>query len=238
MKKLTLFFGILLMISCQKELELVKANRTIDSTVVDHSPVYIFLDAKGKDTLAEVNRKNTIGTTNWIFNVDKRLPLKVAIPEIIQLQERRDKAQFHKNEEAGNFYSYTDSVQKTLAFMPFKEINYTYNSYFSTIYIKENPDYHLHFQTFSVNFKLKNKVSVDGNEVEMSELVSFLKDYTTFAGEGKRILIYLNFDERLTFDHYLSKVIELKALENELVAISPIHFIYDKKKLPDCECGM
>ena len=235
MKKLTLFFGVLLMISCQKELELVKANRTIDSTVVDHSPVYIFLDAKGKDTLAEVNRKNTIGTTNWIFNVDKRLPLKVAIPEIIQLQERRDKAQFHKNEEAGNFYSYTDSVQKTLAFMPFKEINYTYNSYFSTIYIKENPDYHLHFQTFSVNFKLKNKVSVDGNEVEMSELVSFLKDYTTFAGEGKRILIYLNFDERLTFDHYLSKVIELKALENELVAISPIHFIYDKKKLTECE---
>ncbi|MEZ4837950.1 hypothetical protein [Flavobacterium sp.] len=238
MKQLIFLFSVCFLISCQKEMELVKANRTIDSTLVDHSPVYIFLETKGKDTLAEVNRKNTIGTTNWIFNVDKRLPLKIAIPEIIQLQERREKAQFHKNEAAGNFYSYTDSVKKTLAFMPFKEVKYTYNSYYSTIYVKENPDYHLHFQTFSVNFKPKNKVSVDGNEVEIGELFSFLKDYTTFAGDGKRVLIYLNFDERITFNQYLSKVIELKALENDMVTISPIHFIYDKKNLPDCDCGM
>lgn len=238
MKQLIFLFSVCFLISCQKEMELVKANRTIDSTLVDHSPVYIFLETKGKDTLAEVNRKNTIGTTNWIFNVDKRLPLKIAIPEIIQLQERREKAQFHKNEAAGNFYSYTDSVKKTLAFMPFKEVKYTYNSYYSTIYVKENPDYHLHFQTFSVNFKPKNKVSVDGNEVEIGELFSFLKDYTTFAGDGKRVLIYLNFDERITFNQYLSKVIELKALENDMVVISPIHFIYDKKNLPDCDCGM
>lgn len=238
MKKLALLFCVLMMVSCQKEVQLVKAGYTIDSTVVDHSPVYIFLDTKGKDTVAEVNRKSTIGTTNWVFNVDKRLPLKVVIPQIIQLQERRDGAQFHKNEEAGNFYSYTDSVRETLAFMPFKEIKYTYNSYFSTIYIKENPDYHLHFQSFSVNFKPKNKVSVDGNEIEMNELLTFLKEYTAFSGEGKRILIYLNFDERLTFNHYLSKVIELKTLENEMVTLSPTHFIYDKKKLPDCDCGM
>jgi len=238
MKKLVLFILVLTMISCQKEMELVKANYTIDSTIVDHSPVYISIATNGKDTLAEVNRKNTIGTTNWIFNIDKRLPLKSVIPEIIQLQERREKAQFHKNEEAGNFYSYTDSVQKTLAFMPFKEVKYTYNTYFSTIYIKENPDYHLHFQTFSVNFKPKNKASVDGNEVEMSELLPFLNEYTAFSSEGKRVLIYLNFDERLTFNQYLSKVIELKKLENDRVSISPIHFIYDKKKLPDCDCGM
>ena len=238
MKKLILLFCVLMMFSCQKEVELVKANRTIDSTVVDHSPIYIFLDTKGKDTLAEVNRKNSIGTTNWIFHVDKRLPLNVAIPEIVALQDRREKAQFHKNEEAGNYFSYTDSVQKTLAFIPFKGVNYSYNSYFSTVYVKENPDYHLHFQTFSVNFKPKNKVSVDGNEVEMSELLTFLKEYTAFSSDGKRVLIYLNFDERLTFNQYLSKLIELKSLENEMVSISPIHFIYDKKKLPDCDCGM
>lgn len=238
MKKTILLFCVLMMISCQKEVELVKANRTIDSTIIDHSPIYIFLDTKGKDTLAEVNRKNSIGTTNWVFHVDKRLPLNIAIPEIVSLQERREKAQFHKNEEAGNYYSYTDSVQKKLAFIPFKEVNYTYNSYFSSIYIKDNPDYHLHFQTFSVNFKPKNKVSVDGNEVEMSELLTFLKEYTAFSSEGKRVLIYLNFDERLTFDHYLSKWIELKTLENEMVSISPVHFIYDKKKLPDCDCAM
>lgn len=229
---------VFFMISCQKEVQLVQGNHTIDSTLVDHSPVYIFLDTKGKDTVAEVNRKNTIGTTNWVFNVDKRLPLKVVIPEIIKLQEKRDKAQFHKNEAAGNYFSYMDSVQKTLAFVPFKDVHYTYNTYFSTLYVKENPDYHQHFQTFAVNFKPKNKVSVDGNTIEMSELFTFLKEYTSFSSNGKRVLIYLNFDERLNFNQYLSKVIELKSLENEMITISSTHFIYDLKKMPNCKCGL
>ena len=104
MKKVLFLSVVFLVISCQKEVQLAQANHTIDSTLVDHSPVYIFLDTKGKDTIAEVNRKNTIGTTNWVFNVDKRLSLKVVIPEIIKLQEKREKAQFHKNEAAVNFF--------------------------------------------------------------------------------------------------------------------------------------
>ena len=72
----------------------------------------------------------------------------------------------------------------------------------------------------------------------MKELLAFLKEYTSFSSEDKRVLLYLNFDERLTFDQYLSKVIELKILENELVSISPTHFIYDKKKLPNCNCAL
>jgi hypothetical protein len=227
-----------LFFSCQKEVQLVKAGRTVDSTVVDHSPVYLFMETKGTDTIIDVNRKNTIGTTNWIFNIDKRLPLKLVIPEVIKLQQKREGAQLHKNEDAKNYFSYTDSVQKTLAFMPFKEISYAYNSYFSSFYVKENVDYHQHFQTFYVNFRKDSTVSVDGNEVEANELFDFLKEYTAFSGQGKRILIYLNFDEDLSFDNYLSKVIWLKELEHETCTIAPTHFIYNLKKLPDCNCTL
>jgi hypothetical protein len=227
-----------LFFSCQKEVQLVKAARTVDSTVVDHSPVYLFMETKGTDTIIDVNRKNTIGTTNWIFNIDKRLPLKLVIPEVIKLQQKREGAQLHKNEDAKNYFSYTDSVQKTLAFMPFKEISYAYNSYFSSFYVKENVDYHQHFQTFYVNFRKDSTVSVDGNEVEANELFDFLKEYTAFSGQGKRILIYLNFDEDLSFDNYLSKVIWLKELEHETCTIAPTHFIYNLKKLPDCNCTL
>jgi hypothetical protein len=227
-----------LFFSCQKEVQLVKAARTVDSTVVDHSPVYLFMETKGTDTIIDVNRKNTIGTTNWIFNIDKRLPLKLVIPEVIKLQQKREGAQLHKNDEAKNYFSYTDSVQKTLAFMPFKEISYAYNSYFSSFYVKENVDYHQHFQTFYVNFRKDSTVSVDGNEVEANELFDFLKEYTAFSGQGKRILIYLNFDEDLSFDNYLSKVIWLKELEHETCTIAPTHFIYNLKKLPDCNCTL
>ena len=228
----------LLFFSCQKEVQLVKAGRTIDSLVVDHSPVYMFMETKGTDTIIDVNRKNTIGTTNWIFNIDKRLPLKLVIPEIIKLQQKREGATLHKNDAAINYFSYTDSLQKSLAFMPFKEISYAYNSYFSSFYVKENVDYHQHFQTFYVNFKKDSTVSVDGNEVEANELYDFLKEYTAFSGQGKRILIYLNFDEDLSFDNYLSKVIWLKELEHETCTIAPTHFIYNLKKLPDCNCTL
>lgn len=227
-----------LFFSCQKEVQLVKAARTVDSTVVDHSPVYLFMETKGTDTIIDVNRKNTIGTTNWIFNIDKRLPLKLVIPEVIKLQQKREGAQLHKNDEAMNYFSYTDSVQKTLAFMPFKEISYAYNSYFSSFYVKENVDYHQHFQTFYVNFRANSTVSVDGNEVEVKELYDFLKEYTAFSSQGKRILIYLNFNENLSFDNYLSKVIWLKGLENEMCTIAPTHFIYNIDKIPDCNCTL
>lgn len=227
-----------LFFSCQKEVQLVKAVRTVDSTVVDHSPVYMFMETKGTDTIIDVNRKNTIGTTNWIFNIDKRLPLKLVIPEVIKLQQKREGAQMHKNEDAKNYFSYTDSVQKTLAFIPFKEISYAYNSYFSSFYVKENVDYHQHFQTFYVNFRRNSTVSVDGNEVEVEELYDFLKEFTAFSSQGKRILIYLNFDENLSFDNYLSKVIWLKGLENEMCTIAPTHFIYNLDKIPDCNCTL
>ncbi|MDP2159335.1 MAG: hypothetical protein Q8K02_02535, partial [Flavobacterium sp.] len=92
------------LVSCKKEVQLAKANRTIDSLVVDHTPVYLFFEVKDSDTLVKVNRNNTISTTNWIFNVDKRLPLKLAIPEVIKLQNKRKNDDVHTEDIAGNYY--------------------------------------------------------------------------------------------------------------------------------------
>lgn len=224
------------LVSCKKEVQLAKANRTIDSLVLDHTPVYLFFEVKDSDTLVKVNRNNTISTTNWIFNVDKRLPLKLAIPEVIKLQNKRKNDDVHTEDIAGNYYSYTDSIQRSLAFLSFKQFNYTYDSYFSSIYVKENPEYHMHFQTYYINFRSNKTITVDGNEVSQGELFAFLKDYIAFSGEGKRNLIYLNFDEELSFDTYLSNVVLLSELENETTQIATTHFIYNKKKLPDCNC--
>ena len=61
-----------------------KSNVAIVSDVKDHSPIYIFLRSKVKDTLLEVNKKNEIISTNWIFNIDKRLPIRLVIPEVMK----------------------------------------------------------------------------------------------------------------------------------------------------------
>ena len=67
-----------------------------------------------KDTLLEVNKKNEIISTNWIFNIDKRLPLQLVIPEVMKLQEKKRAEVAHKNEKAENYYSYADSIGKNI----------------------------------------------------------------------------------------------------------------------------
>lgn len=233
---LFLLFFLPFFVSCNRDVQLVQANHTIDSLVIDHSPVYVFFDEKGNDTLAEVNRKNTISSTNWVFHIDKRLSLKKAIPEIIKLLEKRNEKGMHSNPDAKNYYSYMNATSKSLAFMPFSSTNYAFDSYFSTFYVKEHVDYHSHFQTFYVNYKKNNIITVDRNEVDKSELLSFLKEYTAFSSQGKPVLIYLNFDENLYFQNYLESFIELQPLINDNFTIAPTHFIYDEKKLPECNC--
>ncbi|MET0946776.1 MAG: hypothetical protein ABWY22_15335, partial [Flavobacterium sp.] len=113
MKYFTLIIACLLF-SCQekKDVLLPKASVSIVKDVQDHSPIYIFFKTEGKDTIAEVNRKNSIISTNWIFNIDKRLPLRLVIPEVMKLQEKKRGDSAHKNENAQNYYSYADSIGK------------------------------------------------------------------------------------------------------------------------------
>ena len=126
MHKLFFFVLTFLLFSCNdKKIFLPLADTTIVSDVKDHSLVYIFFKTNKNDTLAEVNRKNTISSTNWIFNIDKRLPLKLVVPEIIKLQEKKS-GSAHKNEESQNYYSYSDSVHQNLAFLSFTKVKYAF----------------------------------------------------------------------------------------------------------------
>ncbi len=112
-------------VACKKEeVFLVQSNVSVVNEVVDHSPVYIFFEMQNNDTIAVVNRKNTISTTNWLFNIDKRLPLRLVIPEISNLQEKREKAVFHKNDNAQNYFTYNDTLTKNLAFFPFTKVKF------------------------------------------------------------------------------------------------------------------
>ena len=141
MKYFILIFTCLLF-SCGKKQDVLlpKANVTIVKDVQDHSPIYIFFKTEGKDTIADVNRKNSIISTNWIFNIDKRLPLKLVIPEVMKLQEKKRAEKAHKNEKAENYYSYADSVGKNLAFLPFTKVFYKMEiaNNRSQLYFKKN----------------------------------------------------------------------------------------------------
>lgn len=124
MKNIVYFFLVLMLVSCSnKEVLLPQVDRTIVATVEDHSPIYMFFETKEKDTLVDLNRKNSISSTNWIFNIDKRLPLKLVIPEVIKMQAKKS-GSMHNNAESQNYFSYSDSIHKKLAFVPFTKVIY------------------------------------------------------------------------------------------------------------------
>ncbi|CAM3898323.1 MULTISPECIES: ExbD/TolR family protein [Flavobacterium] len=238
MKKLLLLFSIVLFASCKKEdVQLPQTNASVTTELTDHSAVYMFFRAEENDTLVEVNTKNSISTTNWVFNIDKRLSLDLIIPEIKQLQAKK-KQSSHTKEGAINVYSYADSIKKTLAFLPFTDVQYKYDDQFSKFFIKEHSDLYATYNNLTINFNKDNAITVDGNDVPREELVDFIKDFANFMSDGKMTIIHLNFDKRLTYGEYIQNKILAWQLTTDIIQLSSYEFVYDTERIPDCNCKL
>jgi len=200
-------FGIVLLlcISCgnKEDILLSKADRTIVKEVADLSPIYIFFRVNKKDTLAEVNRNNSIGTTNWILNIDKRLPLRLVIPQVMKLQAKKRGDSAHKNEAAQNYYSYADSIGKNLAFLPFTKVYYK----------MEKPK-----SGFEVYFSKNNKILVNNTEIAKVDLEKYIKENSSDKD------VFYSFDKNMSFDAYINVKIFLRSIEWKF--ISSQEFIY------------
>jgi hypothetical protein len=200
-----------MLLSCgnKEDVLLPKSNVVIVSNVEDHSPIYIFFRTKGKDTLAEVNRKNSIITTNWILNIDKRLPLRLVIPEVMKLQEKKRSEVAHKNELAQNYYSYEDSIHKNMAFLPFTKVYYEMKK-----------------PKFGVNvfFDKNNKISVNGLVIKKDKLESFLNESIIEKG----INLQFCFSNDLSYGGYIQDEIFIQSLKFSMLNLNLTNqeFIY------------
>nr|WP_315152298.1 hypothetical protein [uncultured Flavobacterium sp.] len=205
MMKYLFGFVLLFCFSCgnKEDILLPKADKTIVKEVVDLSPIYIFFRVKGKDTLAEVNRKNSIITTNWILNIDKRLPLRLVIREVMKLQQRKREEKEHINLNAENFYSYADSIGKNLAFLPFTKVYYKL----------EKPKLGA-----EVYFDKNNKILVNNKEIAKNDLEKYIKQN---CSDNE---VYYCFDKNMRFDNYITLKIFLRNIEWKF--ISNKEFIY------------
>nr|WP_315210458.1 hypothetical protein [uncultured Flavobacterium sp.] len=178
----------------KEDILLPKANSSIVKNVDDLSPIYIFFRTKGKDTLVEVNRKNSIISTNWILNVDKRLPLRLAIPEIMKLQQKKREEKAHKNEKAENYYSYADTIGKNLAFIPFTDVYYKMEKPKSGVVIF---------------FTENNEILVDANILKQAEL----QDYLDNVPNKKSMQYVFCFDKDLSFGSYIQNKIFINSIK-------------------------
>ncbi|MEN9907834.1 MAG: hypothetical protein RLZZ540_975 [Bacteroidota bacterium] len=196
---------VLFLISCgnKEDILLPKSNTTVVSDVQDHSPIYIFFRVKDKDTLAEVNRKNSIITTNWILNIDKRLPLRLVIPEVMKLQDKKRKEKAHKNEKAENYYSYADSLKKNMAFIPFTKVYYTIGK-------PKKDDFVFYFK------KSTDSVSLNGKHVKKSDLIQEFFSIRFI----RRPRVVIQFDKNMSYGEYIQNKILVR--EFDLYSVNPI----------------
>jgi hypothetical protein len=154
MKGIVVLVFLFLLSSCQnKEVILPQANETVVSDVKDYYPIYFFFKTEEKDTLIEVNSNKSISSTNWFFNIDKRLPLRKVILEIKKMQAKKTSS-MHKSVTSENYFTYTDTVKKTMAFFPFTKVNYKLEKPdFNIIYfyLDRNDLVHFKDEVFSKN---------------------------------------------------------------------------------------
>lgn len=208
------YFSILiicLLFSCGKKEDVLlpKSNISIVKDIQDHSPIYIFFKKDGKDTIADLNRKSAIISTNWILNIDKRLPLKVVIPEVIKMQEKKRNEKMHQNEESENYYSYADSIGKNLAFLPFTKV----------FYKMEKPGR----ENFVVYFrKGKKQVFMGNKEIQISNI---LKYFYSIKFQSVPDLVFF-FDKNMSYEEYIQyKILLQKDVTYNLDKL-PVEFIF------------
>jgi len=235
MEKILIFVFSLFILSCsKKEVKLPLLAEKGIQEIHNHSQVWFFFEIKNNDTIANVNRKNTISTTHWIFNIDKRLPLKIIIPIIIELQDKHSNS-IHSKEGMLNYFSYSDTISKKLSFLEFDKVIYKTDSILSKNFIKEHRTNYLNYNNINLTFN-KNTVFLNDSKIEKSELKSTLLEFIDFSSEGKKTMLHLNFNENSTYQDYLFYKTLIHDLNSETILTNPLEFIFNKNKVPDCGC--
>ncbi|WP_309613127.1 hypothetical protein [Flavobacterium sp.] len=184
MKRIIVLGFLFVLLSCQnKEVLLSQANETVVTDVKDHSPIYFFFKTEEKDTLVDVNINNSISSTNWLFNIDTRLPLRKVILEIKKLQTKKATI-IYKSKTSENYFTYTDTLNKTMAFLPFTKVKFKL----------EKPDFNLVYFYLDRNDLVHFKDEV----FSKNELQAFL-DKQTVQGSS----VIFAYDKGMSFGKYI-----------------------------------
>ena len=235
MKNLILLLFTICLISCsKKEVKIPTLAEKGIQELFNHSQVWFFFEVKNNDTIANLNRKNTISTTHWIYNIDKRLPLKTIIPSIITLQDKH-KNSLHSEEGMLDYFSYSDTISKKLSFLSFDSVVFKTDSLLSKFEIKKYSENYQNYNNINITFN-PNNAWINDSKIDSNELKNTLIDFIDFSSEGKQTMLHLNFNEELSYQKYLFYKTMIASLKAPHILINNFEFIFNQKKVPDCGC--
>lgn len=198
----------------EKVIQLPEVQQAKITEILDVSPAYFFYDETQPDSI-ELNRKNLIISTNWLFNVDKRLTLEQAIPKIKFLQDKKRNAKMHKNEAAKNYYTCNNTSIKNLGFIEFTDTNYIEET---------NPKNNSIIAINSLNDITVQHQDLKLSEVEINDLIIQLEN--NFSNSEDIIVLTLHLNKKLKFQDYITVKSKLQNLNFENVVIDNNEYIF------------
>lgn len=217
-----------LLFSCgnEKTVLLPEINHSEITKIQDVSVGYLFYDKTKKDS-TELNRKNLISTTHWLINVDKRLTLKQAIPQIKYLQEKKEKSS-HKKVGAKNYFTCNNTTRKTLGFIEFTNIIYhdeptkTYANKISPLDLTKG----LSIEIQSINNIIIKPIKIEQN-IKITNSLNLKNDIIyILKNTPENISVILGFNKHMDFQDYISIKSILKSLTSKNITISNNEYIY------------
>jgi len=212
------FIGLITLFlwSCgnEKVIQLPEVQHAKITEILDVSPAYIFYNETQPDSV-ELNRKNLIISTNWLFNVDKRLTLEQAIPKIKFLQDKKRNAKMHKNEAAKNYYTCNDTSIKNLGFIDFTDVNYVEEINSENNYI--------------ITINSLNDITIHHNDVKLSEVDIdnlIIQLEKNFNKNEENTVLTLHLNKQLKFQDYITVKNRLQNLNFETIVIDNNEYIF------------
>lgn len=213
MKYIAVTILFILSLSCKKqEIKLPQLHAETMKEVYNNSQIWIFYTLKDKDTVALLNKNNSISTTNWLFNIDRRLQLKHIFKAFKTQLDKRQTASIHHVDGLQNYFSFSDTLDKQIKFLPIKTLSIQYKT----------PDYKdsicCNIAFYKYNFKLNNTI------FNYNQLDSVL--YQNLQNRSNSVKIQIFYKDDLSYNTYVS--IKAKLLKSPFRAIleTPTDFYF------------
>ena len=215
--------------SCKpKEVKIPVNDNAGIHQVWNNSPIYILMEVKGGDTLANVKLGQTISTTKWLVAADKRLKLKQLLPALQKVIKKRHKKSMHSDGKGQLFFTYLDSLQKKVSFVEATEIDlmpdyYRSQTYFKTYYQSDKDYDKMHLCIYPHKIILNDSL-VFNPKMTKKQIFEHLKLQTNQNTSKKRL--YLNFDKNISFNRFLDIYSFFKNNSLPHTELSPKIFIF------------
>ena len=216
--KLILVLGVLIAGCQNKSVKLPVLDVTgIQDTIYNNTQVWIFFERQGNDTVTKLNRNNTVSTTHWVFNIDRRLTLKQIVPHLQDLFAKREKPSLHQSEDpVYNYFSYVDTLSNRLSMVLFPNTEYITDTPFSynSTGVTENNREALIRQSPSGIYLDSELTAADNIQKELLKL----KDTS-------RLNVHLTFDKNLSYQDYMHLKAILQNVKNDSIYIDEKEYV-------------